>query len=299
MTATTFLISGASGFIGTELTRQLTAEGHTVLKLVRRPAQSSDERPWDPASGLAPDAAIEQADAVINLSGASLSRLPWTHPYKAKILRSRVQATTALARAIERSHNPPSVFVSGSAVGFYGDRPGEILTEMSARGSGFLSRVVESWEEATAPARGVTRVVHSRTGLVIGRSGALTPLMVLTQLGLSGPLGTGEQAWPWISLHDEAAAIRHLAINSELRGPVNLVGPVRATAGEVGRQLAERMSRPYWLPAPRWAIIAGLADAGRELLLADQAVTSKLATDGFDFRDETVERAIDSAVGRP
>lgn len=296
--AKTIMISGASGFIGGELTRQLEAEGHTVLKLVRRPAQAGDERQWDPAVGLAPEAAIEQADAVINLSGASLSRLPWTHPYKARILRSRLQATSTLARAIARATTPPAVFVSGSAVGFYGDRPGETLTERSPRGDGFLARVVESWELATAPADARARVVHARTGLVIGDGGALKPMLLLARLGLGGPLGTGEQQWPWISLHDEAAAIRHLALASSLAGPVNLAGPTPATAGDIGRELSSRLARPFWLPAPRWAIVAALADAGRELLLSDQRVDSALLQgDGFEFRHPTVAGALAAALG--
>lgn len=294
---TTIVIAGASGFIGGELTRQLEAEGHTVLRLVRRPPTTANERQWDPAVGLAPDSAIEQADAVINLSGASLSRLPWTHPYKAKILHSRLQATTTLARAIARASTPPAVFVSGSAVGYYGDRPGETLTERSPRGDGFLARVVESWEQATAPADAVTRVVHARTGLVIGAGGALKPLVLLSRLGLGGPLGTGRQWWPWISLHDEAAAIAHLALRSALAGPVNLAGPTPATAGELGLELASRLARPFWLPAPRWAIVAALADAGRELLLADQRVDSALLQgDGFEFRHPTVAGALEAAL---
>ena len=296
MTAKTILISGASGLIGAELTTQLRAEGHAVLRLVRRSATAPDEREWDPRTGSVPADAIADADAVVNLSGASLSRLPWTLAYKRTILQSRVGSTRALASAIAASPAPPAVFVSGSAVGYYGDRVGETLDERSPQGQGFLPRVVESWENATAPAAGVTRVVHARTGLVIARGGALTPLMLLARAGLAGPLGSGTQHWPWVSLYDEAAALRHLAIDSTLDGPVNIVGPSPATAALITHSLADRLRRPYWLPAPRWAIVAALADAGRELLLADQDIRSKLADDGFTFRHATAEQAIAAAL---
>lgn len=295
----TVLVSGASGFIGTELVAGLRAEGHRVNRLVRRAPRSADERQWAPDELSVPQSAIDEADAIVNLSGASLSRLPWTHAYKRTILMSRVRATTTLAEAIARSATPPSVFVSGSAVGFYGDRPGENLTEGSEQGTGFLPRVVESWEAAAAKAVPHTRVVFPRTGLVVGDGGALTPLMMLAKLGLAGPLGTGHQYWPWISLHDEAAAIRYLITSSTLGGAVNLAGPHPASAGDIAHSLAAQLKRPYWLPAPSWAIKAALADAGSELLLADQRVIpERLLADGFTFRDVTADQAIAAALSR-
>ncbi len=293
-TGLTVLIAGGSGFIGTELTAQLRAAGHTVLTLVRRPARTPTERSWDPEARWLKTALIDQADAVVNLSGASISRLPWTFRYKREILQSRILATSTLSDAILRAESPPAVFVSGSAVGFYGDRPGELLTEASVTGAGFLAKVSDAWERAAAPSAARTRLVLARTGLVVGRGGgALKPLTLLAKAGLAGPLGDGAQLWPWISLHDEAAALRHLVTESELQGPVNVVGPVPAPAGSVVRELAEQLHRPYWLPTPAWALKAALADAGRDLLLADQNVSSqKLAADGFVFRDDTLEKAL-------
>jgi uncharacterized protein (TIGR01777 family) len=289
----TIVISGASGYIGTEVVAQLREDGHRVTKLVRRPARAADERSWDPYSGDLDPAIIDWADAVINLSGANLARLPWTHPYKRTILNSRRSATHTLARAISSAARPPEVFVSGSAVGFYGDRPGETLTEDSGRGEGFLARVVESWESEARPAAAVTRVVRARSGVVIGNGGATRPIMLLARLGLAGPIGSGEQHWPWISLHDEAAALIHLATGSSVSGPVNLVGPTPATAGELIQLIAERLHRPYWLPAPAWAISAALATAGRDLLLVDQVVEpSVLTADGFSFRHPTIADAV-------
>ncbi|GLK18447.1 TIGR01777 family oxidoreductase [Herbiconiux flava] len=291
--AQTVLIAGGSGFIGTELTRQLRAEGHTVLILVRRPARTPTERSWDPEARWIPSAVVEGVDAIVNLSGASISKLPWTLPYKREILQSRVLATSTLVDAIARTENPPSVFISGSAVGFYGDRPGETLTESSPLGTGFLAKVTDAWERAAAPAAARTRLVTARTGLVVGKGGgALKPLTLLAKLGLAGPVGSGEQIWPWISLYDEAAALRYL-LTSDLSGPVNLVGPRPAPASEVVRTLAEDLHRPYWLPAPAWALKAALADAGRDLLLADQDVSAqKLLFNGFTFRDGTIEAAL-------
>ncbi|SDZ01263.1 TIGR01777 family oxidoreductase [Herbiconiux ginsengi] len=289
----TVLIAGGSGFIGTELAAQLRADGHTVLILVRRPARTPTERTWDPEARWIKTGIIDGADAVVNLSGASIARLPWTLSYKREILQSRLQATSTLADAILRSESPPEVFVSGSAVGFYGDRPGELLTETAPVGDGFLAKVAEAWERAAAPAAARTRVVLARTGLVVAANGgALKPLRLMAKAGLAGPLGSGDQTWPWISLHDEAAALRHL-LDSSLSGPVNLTGPEPAPASLVVRELAEQLHRPYWLKTPAWALKAALADAGKDLLLSDQDVSSQmLAADGFTFRDETLEKAL-------
>lgn len=296
----TVLIAGASGMIGTELGRQLADAGHRVVRLVRRPASGPDERQWDPAAGILAADALDDVDAVVNLSGASISRLPWTARYKREILSSRLSATSTLATAIGRAAVPPSVFISGSAVGFYGDRPGERLDEDSAPGTAFLAKVVIAWEDAAQEAASDgTRVVLVRTGLVLGNGGALTPLKIIAKLGGAGPLGSGRQVWPWISLHDEAAAILHLITASTLSGPVNLVAPRPVTSSELNRDLAQLLRRPFWLPAPRWAIVAALGDAGRELLLADQDISAKrLTDDGFRFTHAEVQGALRAALGR-
>ncbi|TIH39922.1 TIGR01777 family oxidoreductase [Subtercola vilae] len=294
----TVLISGGSGFIGTELTRQLVADGYRVVHLVRHPTRNPNERMWDPDAGWLNSETVERSDAVVNLSGASISRLPWTLAYKRTILESRVNATNTLARVIAKAKNPPEVFLSGSAVGFYGDRPGEILTEQSSVGTGFLPKVVDAWERASRIASPASRVVNFRTGVVLGQGGIVSTLSTIAKLGGAGPLGSGRQHWPWISLHDEAAAIRHL-ITSQLSGPVNLAAPISATAAEIMREIAHRVHRPYWLPAPRWAITTALADAGRELILADQNQSSELlAADGFSFADTDLGATLDQALAQ-
>jgi len=290
------LISGASGLIGTELQRQLRAEGHTVLTLVRRAPRSETEYAWAPDARVLDFRVFDSVDAVINLSGASIARIPWTRGYQRQILESRVRATRALAEGMSMSSTPPSVFLSGSAVGFYGDRPAVRLTEDASRGDGFLADVVSAWEEAAQLAPEQTRTVLLRTGLVIGRGGAMTPLRLVTALGAAARIGTGGQHWPWISLYDEAAAIRHL-LTSRLRGAVNLAGPTPATSERVTRALAAAMGRWHLLALPERLITTLMGEAGRELLLASQKqVPAKLLADGFQFRHDTVEQAIEELV---
>ena len=291
------LIAGASGLIGSELRSQLEADGHELLRLVRRERRASDEYRWYPAAGVIDPGLVASADAVINLSGASTGRLPWTPGYKREILRSRIDATRTLAEAINSSEKPPATFLSASAVGYYGDRPGEELLEDASKGEGFLSDVVDAWEQASRLAAHATRVVNVRTGLVVGEGGAFTPLGLLTRVGLGATLGTGAQFWPWISLHDEAAAIRHL-LTSELSGPVNLAGPVPASAKLVTTTLADAMHRPHLFTIPEPVVQLALREPGRELLLPSQKVVPQaLVADGFEFRHSTVDAAIRAVWG--
>lgn len=289
------VVSGASGYVGTELLHHLAAADHTVVRLVRREAQGPSESRWSPSNGLVDQAVIDSADAVINLSGASLARLPWTPRYRREMLASRLTTTSTLAAAIAASPTPPAVYLSGSAVGFYGDRGDENLTEASSAGSGVRAEIVTRWEAAAAEAVAVTRVVFLRTGIVVGHGGAFTPLERLTRWGLGARLGTGSAFWPWISLHDEAAAIVHL-LGSRLAGPVNLVGPTPATSDEITRALARAMRRPRVWPVPGWAVELALGVAGRELILSSERVLpERLLEDGFVFRDETAASAIAAA----
>jgi len=292
----TVLIAGASGMIGTELTQQLRAEGHTVLSLVRRAPRAQHEHAWSPAHGIVDHHLLGRVDAVVNLSGAPLGRLPWTPRYRREIRDSRVQATTTLVRAMARTDTPPRTFLSGSAVGFYGDRPLDRLTEDAGKGHGFLADVVEAWERAATGAPEGTRVALLRTGIVLGPGGAVKPLVPLTRLGLGATMGSGKQYWPWISLHDEAAAIAHL-LRSELSGPVNLVGPEPATSAQVTTGLAQDLHRPHALRVPEGVIANVMGDAGREMLLASQRVVPEaLLADGFTFRHRTLDEALDALL---
>lgn len=289
------LISGASGLIGTELSEQLREGGHDVFALVRGEPKDDHQFNWAPSARMMDFSLLDDMDAVVNLSGASLGRLPWTPGYRRTILDSRVTATQALAEAMNMAKNPPKVFVSASAVGFYGDRPGERLTEESKRGQGFLADVVEAWEKAADVAPPATRVVKIRTGLVIGKGGVLKPLVPTTKLGVASRFGSGGQHWPWISLHDEAAAIVHALTSPTLVGAVNLSGPTPATSDRVTGYFARAMHRPYAFVIPEKVIAIGMGEAGRELLLPSQKVLpTKLTADGFTFRHTTVEQAIDA-----
>ncbi|MDH6236601.1 TIGR01777 family oxidoreductase [Cryobacterium sp. CG_9.6] len=293
------LIAGASGLIGRELSAQLGVAGHDVVRLVRRDVTGPGEIRWDPAALSLDPTALDGVDAVVNLSGASLARLPWTPGYRKEILNSRVQATHTLVDALRHSQNPPSVLLNGSAVGVYGDRPGQTVDETSTPGTDFLANVVVAWERETERAPDATRVVLLRTGLVLAKGGALKPLLPITRLGVSGPLGAGTQHWPWVSLPDEAAAIVHL-LTSTLRGPVNIVGPTPATANDVMSVLARDLNRPFKIPVPAKILTLLLQDAARQLLLADQNVSAKLLqSDGFIFKHETAASAVEWMLRQP
>jgi len=264
-----------------------------VHTLVRREPTDASEHRWDPTAGVVPQDIVDYADAIVNLSGASLSRIPWTPAHKKVVLSSRQQAASTLGTAIKASKTPPHTLLQASAVGFYGDRAEEELTEESPGGEGFLASVVEQWEEAAAfVASKKTRLVYARTGLVIARTGVMPPLRLQTILGVAGPIGTGQQWWPWISYRDEIRALVFLLEHQELTGPFNLVGPTPARAAEVTKTLAKLMRRPHWLGLPTWAVRL-MGEAGPELLLASQRILpAKLVEAGFTFEHSTIAEAI-------
>ncbi len=283
------IVAGASGLIGRELVRQLRAEGVETVRLVRREPRAPDEVRWD-ARTLDP-AVVDGANAVVTLSGATVGRIPWTPAYRRVLLSSRVQPTVAVAEAIVAAERPPRVFVSGSAVGIYGDRPGETLTEESGRGSGFFPDLVEAWEAAATIAAGSTRLVVARSAVVIARGGGMAPIRLLTRFGLGSGFGRGGQYWPWISLHDEAAALRHL-MASKLSGAVNVTGPTPATSDEITEAYARVMHRPHLLRVPSFAVKA-LGEAGSRLLLDDaRVVPARLQADGFIWKHPTITDAV-------
>ena len=294
------LLAGASGMIGIPLTRSLVEAGHIVHTLVRRKPQGPSEHQWDPDAGTIDSGIIDHIDVVINLSGASIGKIPWTTRHKELIMSSRVNATRTLATTIAQAENAPSLLVSGSAVAFYGDRGDEELTEFSPRGQGFLADVVEALEtEAQAASSKTTRVCFARTGLVVGRGGALAPLALQTRLGVGGNIGPGTQWWPWISLHDEVRALQYLVTHDTDQTIFNLVGPTPATATDLTTELARALRRPNLLGLPTFAITALMGEAGEELLLSSQRVISqRLDIIGFRFDDLTIADAIARMLGR-
>jgi uncharacterized protein (TIGR01777 family) len=287
------LIAGASGLIGTALVERLRGRGDEVTRLVRRETREPDEVTWD-AQTLDPRV-VDTVDAVVGLSGASVGRIPWTPAYRRELLGSRVHPTVALAEAIVAAAEPPGVFVSASATAYYGNRPGELLDESSGPGSGFFPELVTAWETAAAIAAGATRVVHARSAVVIARGGGMTPIRLLTEVGLGAGFGRGTQYWPWISLRDEVSALLHLVFG-RLEGPVNLVGPIPATADQVTEAFARVRHRPHLLRVPSLAVRA-LGEAGSRLLLDDtRVVPAKLAEDGFVWAHPGIEDAV-RAIG--
>jgi uncharacterized protein (TIGR01777 family) len=291
------VIAGGSGLIGGALTWSLQSDGIEVTHLVRRPARTANEVEWLADGRPLDPGALAGADAVVCLNGASIGRLPWTRAYREELRESRLNPTRTIAAALRELGTGAPAFLCASAVGYYGDRPGEDLDESSSPGRTFLAGLCEEWEREAAAAGSGSRIVHLRTAPLLHRRGVLKPLLALTRLGLSGPLGRGTQIWPWISLDDEVRAIRHL-IDSDVEGPVNLAGPTLASATEIGRELARMMRRPYLLPAPTPALRRGPRPAAADSLLrADAHVRpAVLERSGFEFEHRTAEQAIAAAL---
>jgi uncharacterized protein (TIGR01777 family) len=291
------VVAGASGLIGSALVDGLRADGIDVTSLVRRAPQKPGEVEWLTDSSPLDPAVLAGAHAVVGLNGASIGRFPWTPKYKNTLLWSRITPTRAIARAVRELGTDAPAFVSASAVGWYGSAPGVTLTEESPRGDSFLADLCGEWESAAAAAGDHARVTMLRTAPIVHRDGVLKPLLLLTKLGVSGPIGRGTQVWPWISLDDEVRAIRHI-IDSDITGPVNLTGPTRATANDLGFALAQRMNRPFVLRAPVWGMKLVLgADATEALLTSDADVAPEvLEKSGFAFAHADVESAVAAAV---
>lgn len=287
------LISGATGLVGSEVARQLSAAGHEPIKLVRRAAIAADEVQWDPASGYVTPGIMETIDAVVNMAGATTGKLPWTKKYKEEIVNSRLNSTRTLVQAMAEAKNPPKVFVSGSASGFYGDTGNLILSESSPKGTGFLSDLAFQWEQEAIKAPKPVRVVLARTTMVMSKKlGALGRLLPLIRFGVGGPLGRGNQWWAWISQVDEAAAIIHLINDPKAVGAFNLTAPEPATCIDIVRSLAKKMKRPSIIPVPAFALKLAFGEGATELLLCSQNMSAqKLLDTGFKFQHPTLDKA--------
>ena len=292
------VLTGASGLIGTALKARLHRDGHELRVLVRSAPAGADERRWDPAAGRLDPGDLTDVDAVINLSGAGVGDHRWTDAYKKTILDSRLQATTLLATTIaELGPSAPATFLSASAVGYYGSTADHVVDETAAAGSGFLADVCRQWEAATDAADDVSRVVHLRTGLVLSRSGGLLPrLKKLVDLGAGGPLGSGKQYQPWISIDDEVGAIVFL-LDTDVRGAVNLTGPDPVPQRDFIKALAAIRHRPAVLPAPAFALRLALGQFAQEGVLTGQrAVPAVLRSAGYVFEHPTLDGALHAAL---
>lgn len=293
---TRILLAGSSGLIGTALTAHLTARGDEVVRLVRRPVRSPDERRWAPGEPLAPEA-LAEVDVVVNLAGAGVGDRRWTSDYRRLILSSRVDTTRTLAVAVAASGRPVR-FVNASAVGYYGSRGEEVLDESSTSGSGFLTDVVRAWEEATEPASAAgAPVAMARSGLVMDpHGGAFGRLLPMTRLGLAGPLGSGRQFWPWITMADEVRAFAFLLDHPQITGPVNLVGPSPSRQSDVAATVARALHRPHLVPAPAWALRAALGGFADDILASQRVMPARLLEHGFRHHHTDLATAVASLL---
>jgi uncharacterized protein (TIGR01777 family) len=298
----TIALSGASGMLGSALNKALRQQGERVFQLVRRAPESSEELRWDPATGLLPrPGELESLDAAIHLSGANLASRRWTAVYKREMTESRVTTTRVLAEALARLRTPPPVLIAASAVGYYGDRGDEILSEDAAAGSGFLSDLCARWEAATRPAEEAgIRVVHLRFSVVLGPDGgALVRLAPMFRLGLGGPLGNGKQWMSWVSEADAVSATLFALGNPTLVGPVNVAAPNPVTNREFTRELGRAVHRLALLPAPAFALRLAFGEMADEALLAStRAVPRRLLEVGFHFEHPTLEQAFAAGFER-
>jgi uncharacterized protein (TIGR01777 family) len=285
-------VTGASGLIGSSLVPSLRRQGHEVVTLVRREPRAPWEARWDPSSGEVDLAPLHGTDGVVHLAGAGVGDRRWTEGYKRLILSSRVDGTRTLAEAVARLDPRPSVLVSGSAIGWYGDRGEELLDERSNGGESFLAHTTRAWEGAADPARDAgVRVVHPRTGLVMARSGgAFGQLLPLIRLGLGGPIGSGRQWWSWITLRDQVRALTWL-LEQPVSGPVNLTAPAPARQRDVVKALARVLHRPAFVPAPALALRLVLGEFAGEVLASQRVVPGRLQESGFVFEHPDLDSA--------
>lgn len=295
------LIAGSSGLIGSELTKHLQENGHQVLRLVRhKKVLKENELFWDPARGFIDLTKIENLDAVLNFCGKNIGEHLWTEKNKEGFYRSRVATTKLLTEEICNLKSKPKVFISASAIGYYGHRNGELKTEVSAPGTeGFLPQLCKDWEEATSLAKKAgIRVINARTGVVFTKAGgALKKMLTPFKLGLGGKIGSGEQYLSWISLADHISALSFCLENENISGPVNLVAPDAVTNLELTKLLSKKLNRPAFLPLPSAPLKFALKDMAKEILLGSTRVyPEKLISEGFDFKHQNLKHFLDQEL---
>lgn len=290
------IVTGASGLVGSALCPAMEAAGHSVVRLSRSGPVS-----WNPATRTIDSAALDGIDGVVHLAGESIVGR-WTAAKQERILTSRRDGTRFLAETLAALPQQPKVLVSASAIGYYGDRHDELLTEQSPAGTGFLAAVAREWEAATNPAAATSiRVVTIRTGIVLARNGGALPAMLPPfRLGLGGPIGSGRQWWSWLSLPDLVAIYERALTDESLSGPVNAVAPGAVTNREFTRTLGKVLGRPALLPLPAAAVKLLLGEMGVELLLAGAHVQpTALTAAGFSFRFPELGDALRAELRRP
>ncbi|MTE18733.1 TIGR01777 family protein [Streptomyces sp. TRM43335] len=291
-------VTGSSGLIGRALVSSLRAEGHEVLRLVRRPARSGDEVRWDPKGRYVDAAGLVGVEAVVHLAGAGVGDHRWTKAYKREIRDSRVIGTSTIAEALASLDAPPRVLVVGTGIAYYGDTGDRAVDEDAPPGTGFLADVCRDWEAAAAPAEEAgIRTVYARTGPVVARhGGAWGRLFPIVRAGLGGPLGSGRQYWSPIALHDHIAALRHLLETEGLSGPVNLTGPEPVPQREVAAAMGRVLHRPAVLPVPAPVLRLVLGELSEDVLSSQRILPRRLSESGFVFAFPRIEDAIRAAL---
>jgi uncharacterized protein (TIGR01777 family) len=301
--AQTIALSGSTGLIGRRLADRFREQGHTVRPLVRgTPDRAAGEIEWNAAAGRVDAQALSEVDHVVHLAGENIASGRWNDKQKRAIRDSRVVGTTLLVQALTNCDNKPRSLVCASAVGYYGDRGDEPLTEASAPGKGFLSDVSVEWEEATGPAATAgIRVVNARIGVVLSPDGgALEKMLTPFKAGAGGKLGNGQQYISWISLTDVVAALAWLTTEADLSGPVNLTAPQPVTNAELTETLGHVLGRPTFMSVPATMVKLMFGDMGRDLLLASTRVLpERLEKAGFPFNHPTLEEALRAELDRP
>jgi hypothetical protein len=289
------VVTGSSGLIGTALRGALEGAGHRFVPMTRSRG-GGDAVHWDPDAGVIDASGLEGVGAVVHLAGEGIGNKRWNDAQKAKIRDSRVRGTTLLAETLAKLAKPPKVMVSGSAVGFYGDRGDEVLTENGRPGGGFLADLCVAWEAAAAPAKDAgIKVSHLRTGIVLSGGGGVLPKMLTPfKLGVGGKLGSGAQWMSWISIEDEVGAIVHLLGDDAPSGPVNLTAPNPVTNADFTKALGKALGRPTFLPAPKLALKVLLGpEMSEELLLFSQrALPTRLLDSGYPFKHPELAEAL-------
>lgn len=291
-------VTGATGLVGQALSSRLESRGDEVAAITRSPRKESDIG-WSPSAGELDEESLRGFDAVVHLAGENIASGLWTQEKKRRIKESRINSTELLARKLAAIDSPPPVLVCASAIGFYGDRGNEVLTETSSVGTGFLADTCIAWEQAADPARQAgIRVVHGRLGLVTTpKGGALQKMLTPFKLGVGGVVGSGEQYMSWIGLDDLVSAFVHAIDQSDLNGPVNFTAPNPVTNREFTRTLAQQLNRPAIFRIPTFVVRTGLGSMGEELLLASTRVVPKTLQDsGFQFSYPTLAECLDSCL---
>lgn len=293
------LISGASGLVGTALSDFHTSRGDEVSRLVRRSSSGQNEVTWDPASKTIDAAGLEGFDAVYHLAGESIAEGRWTQAKKDRIRDSRVDGTTLLSEALAGVDRKPSVLVSASAIGYYGDRGDEELRENSDAGSGYLPEVSAAWEQAATPASEAgIRVVHPRIGIVLStKGGALAKMLPPFKMGVGGNIGPGTQYMSWISLADLVGVLHHCATKNELSGPVNAVSPDPVTNAEFTKTLGRLLCRPTLFPVPAFVARLAFGEMADALLLAStRVVPRRLSESKYSFQHSNLSQALQAVL---